>query len=50
LGVAMPVVNKPGANGALALKEVQGKPADGYELATLNASLITITPLAVSES
>jgi tripartite-type tricarboxylate transporter receptor subunit TctC len=50
LGVAMPVVNKPGANGALAAKEVQGKPADGYELATLNASLITITPLAVGES
>ncbi|GER22411.1 ABC transporter substrate-binding protein [Zafaria cholistanensis] len=50
LGVAMPVVNKPGANGALALKEVQGKAADGYELATLNASLVTITPLAVGES
>lgn len=50
LGVAMPVVNKPGANGALAIKEVQGKPADGYELATLNASLVTITPLAVGES
>jgi tripartite-type tricarboxylate transporter receptor subunit TctC len=50
LGVAMPVVNKPGANGALAIKEVQGKTADGYELATLNASLVTITPLAVGES
>jgi len=50
LGVALPVVNKPGANGALAIKEVQGKPADGYELATLNASLVTITPLAVGES
>jgi tripartite-type tricarboxylate transporter receptor subunit TctC len=50
LDTAMPVVNKPGANGALAMKEVQGKTADGYELATLNASLITITPLAVGES
>lgn len=50
LGKAVPVVNKPGANGALAMKEVQGKSADGYELATLNASLITITPLAVGES
>jgi tripartite-type tricarboxylate transporter receptor subunit TctC len=50
LGVAMPVVNKPGANGALAMKEVESKPADGYELATLNASLITITPLAVGEA
>ncbi len=48
LGQPMPVVNKPGANGALATKEVAGKPADGQELVLLNASLITITPLAVS--
>jgi tripartite-type tricarboxylate transporter receptor subunit TctC len=49
LGVAVPVVNRDGANGALATEEVAGKPADGYELILLNASLITITPLAVSE-
>ena len=49
LGVAVPVVNRAGANGALATEEVAGKPADGYELMILNASLITITPLAVSE-
>lgn len=49
LGVALPVVNVAGANGALAFNEVIGKPADGYELMTLNASLFTITPLAVSE-
>ncbi|WP_129789976.1 tripartite tricarboxylate transporter substrate binding protein [Promicromonospora panici] len=49
LGVAVPVVNRAGANGALATEEVAGKPADGYELVILNASLITITPLAVSE-
>lgn len=48
LGSPMPVVNKPGANGALATKEVAGKPADGQELVLLTASLITITPLAVS--
>lgn len=48
LGVAIPVVNKPGANGALATQEIAGKPADGYNLVLLNASLITITPLAVS--
>ncbi|MCU1566934.1 MAG: hypothetical protein JWQ56_1871 [Pseudarthrobacter sp.] len=48
LGQPIPVVNKPGANGALATKEVAGKPADGQELVLLNASLITITPLAVS--
>ncbi|PUB21613.1 tripartite-type tricarboxylate transporter receptor subunit TctC [Promicromonospora sp. AC04] len=49
LGVAVPVVNRAGANGAVAMEEVAGKPADGYELMILNASLITITPLAVSE-
>jgi tripartite-type tricarboxylate transporter receptor subunit TctC len=48
LGTPMPVVNKPGANGALATKEVAGKPADGQNLLLINASLITITPLAVS--
>ncbi|WP_457964594.1 tripartite tricarboxylate transporter substrate binding protein [Arthrobacter sp. D1-29] len=48
LGQPIPVVNKPGANGALATKEVAGKPADGHELVLLNASLITITPLAVT--
>lgn len=48
LGKPMPVVNKPGANGALASKEVAGKPADGQNLVLLNASLITITPLAVT--
>lgn len=48
LGVPMPVVNRPGANGALASKELAGKPADGQNAIVLNASLITITPLAVA--
>lgn len=48
LGVAIPVVNKPGANGALATEEVAAMKADGQNLVLLNASLITITPLAVS--
>lgn len=49
LGVSMPVENKPGANGAVATKEVEGKPADGQNLVLLNASLITITPMTVPE-
>ncbi|KSU65294.1 tripartite tricarboxylate transporter substrate binding protein [Arthrobacter sp. NIO-1057] len=49
LGTSMPVVNKPGANGALATKEVAAMEPDGQNLVLLNASLITITPLAVSE-
>lgn len=49
LGETVAVVNQPGANGAVATQEVAGKEADGHELVLLNASLITITPLAVSE-
>ena len=49
LGVPMPVVNKPGANGALATQEVVNAAPDGHDLVLLNASLITITPLAVGE-
>ena len=49
LGVAVPVINKPGANGALATQEVAAMEPDGQNLVLLNASLITITPLAVSE-
>ena len=48
LGAPIPVVNKPGANGALATKEVAGKAADGQNLILLTASLVTITPLAVT--
>ncbi|MDI2029501.1 tripartite tricarboxylate transporter substrate binding protein [Saccharopolyspora sp. TS4A08] len=49
LGVAIPVVNTPGANGALAAKELAGKQPDGQNIMVLNASLTSITPLAVSE-
>lgn len=49
LGVAVPVVNKAGANGALATKEVAAMEPDGQNLILLNASLITITSLTVPE-
>lgn len=48
LSVSVPVVNKPGANGALNAKELQSAKPDGYKIAVQNASLFTITPLAVS--
>lgn len=48
LGVAVPVVNTPGANGALAAKELAGKQPDGQNLMVINASLTSITPLAVT--
>lgn len=50
LGAPIPVVNKPGANGALAAKEVASAKPDGQTLVLLNASLISITPLAVPAS
>ncbi|MEV1172094.1 tripartite tricarboxylate transporter substrate binding protein [Nonomuraea sp. NPDC049784] len=48
LGVSAPVLNKPGANGALNAKELQSAKPDGYKIAIQNASLFTITPLTVS--
>lgn len=49
LGVAVTVENKPGANGALAAKELAGKNADGHTIMVFNGSLAFITPLAVAE-
>lgn len=49
LGVAMPVVNLPGANGALAAQELATKEPNGRELMVINLSLAAITPLAVPE-
>ena len=50
LGVSFPVVNREGANGALAAAEVASAKPDGSTIAIQNASLFAITPLAVSES
>ena len=49
LGVSMTVENQPGANGAIATKEVAGRQSNGYDLVLLNASLITITSLIASD-
>lgn len=50
LGVPVPVVNTPGANGALAAQELATKAPDGQNLMVINASLVAITPLAVPEN
>jgi tripartite-type tricarboxylate transporter receptor subunit TctC len=50
LGVPMPVVNTPGANGALAAQELATKAPDGQNLMVINASLVAITPLAVPDN
>src|ERR1044071_5957121 len=42
LGVAVTVENKPGANGAVAAKELAGKKADGHTLMIYNGSLAYI--------
>jgi tripartite-type tricarboxylate transporter receptor subunit TctC len=49
LGVAITVENKPGANGALAARELASKEPDGHTLMVFNGSLAYITPLAVPE-
>src|SRR3954451_9868855 len=41
------VLNKPGANGAVAAKELAGAKNDGYTLMVFNGSLAYIPPLAV---
>lgn len=48
LGASFPVINREGANGALAAAEVANAKPDGSVVAIQNASLFTITPLAVS--
>jgi tripartite-type tricarboxylate transporter receptor subunit TctC len=47
LGVSFPVINREGANGALAAAELAKADADGSTIAVQNASLFAITPLAV---
>ncbi|TYB62220.1 tripartite tricarboxylate transporter substrate binding protein [Nonomuraea sp. PA05] len=42
------VLNKPGANGAVAAKELAGAKPDGHTLMVFNGSLAYITPLAVA--
>jgi tripartite-type tricarboxylate transporter receptor subunit TctC len=49
LGASFPVINREGANGALAAAEVAKAEPDGKKIAIQNASLFTITPLAVAD-
>ena len=48
LKASFPVINREGANGALAAAEVAKAKPDGSIIAIQNASLFAITPLAVS--
>jgi tripartite-type tricarboxylate transporter receptor subunit TctC len=49
LGESLAVTNKPGANGAVGLKELLAGDADGYTIALAVKSLFAITPLAVDD-
>jgi tripartite-type tricarboxylate transporter receptor subunit TctC len=48
LGASFPVINREGANGALAAAEVAKAEPNGSVISIQNASLFAITPLAVS--
>ncbi|MGW0161190.1 tripartite tricarboxylate transporter substrate binding protein [Mycobacterium sp. NPDC003323] len=48
LGASFPVINREGANGALAAAEIANAAPDGAKIGIQNASLFTITPMAVS--
>ncbi|WP_252975733.1 tripartite tricarboxylate transporter substrate-binding protein [Janibacter melonis] len=50
LGGTFAVINREGANGALAEAEVKDAKNDGSVIGIQNASLFAITPLAVKES
>jgi tripartite-type tricarboxylate transporter receptor subunit TctC len=49
LGESIAVSNKPGANGAVGLKELLAGDADGYTISLAVKSLFAITPLAVDD-
>jgi tripartite-type tricarboxylate transporter receptor subunit TctC len=49
LGAQFPVINREGANGALAASQVESSDNDGSVISIQNASLFAITPLAVAE-
>ncbi|MES2941352.1 MAG: tripartite tricarboxylate transporter substrate binding protein [Pseudomonadota bacterium] len=44
LAQAVVVMNKPGANGILAINYLKSQPADGYNLMSIGMSQMTITP------
>lgn len=49
LGESFAVTNKPGANGAVGLKELLAGKADGYTISLAVKSLFAITPLVVDD-
>ena len=49
MGESLAVTNKPGANGAVGLKELLSGNADGYTVALAVKSLFAITPLVVDD-
>ncbi|MQA09502.1 MAG: tripartite tricarboxylate transporter substrate binding protein [Pseudonocardiaceae bacterium] len=49
LGAQVPVVNKPGANGKIAGKDVFSSEPDGYRVAAMPQSLFAVGPLVLND-
>jgi len=49
LGVAVPVINKPGVSGTIGLIEAMNKPNDGYHIAQIHEGLPTAYYLGITE-
>ena len=49
LSTTMPVVNKPGSNGAVGTKDVLGGAPDGYRIVVVAKSQMSITPLVIND-
>ena len=49
LGVALPVVNMPGANGAIAMEHVFKQPRDGYNLYGISSAISTFPATGLSK-
>ncbi len=49
IGVAVPVINKPGVSGTLGLKELMDKPANGYNIGQIHEGLLAAYHVGITD-